>query len=396
MLSQYLRLFTQTGTHPDGDDSVLPVVAPDPLIDVSLKNQDGTGILFDFNYLYIAQHYPFVNLFMLMDQINQALDVVKTLTVTTPYDAIGPVDEIQTVAFATMPTQGTFTLDYNGNVTPALAYNATPGDIEAALQALPGLATVTVAATVSGFTVTMVGMAAPLTLAISSTTLKTSITSKFKIEYWDGTTWQQAVDVLDSTNGLYSHGMIQFSLKNKYQWCEVAETDDDTTNCPKALVGLFINDCYWLRLSPITTGAYTAPNPLTKIKRLCYAFTTTEHINSIDVEAPSYYDSILDGKTSWVEEIIYSSEEMVLDLKRIGYIKSAGQVIELDELYLACAWKTLAHIYFNLGKAYTENRGIVTGKYDKALSSKALTFDQNKDGKIERKEINATETRMIR
>lgn len=392
MLSQYLRLFTQTGILPDGDDNN----PADPLVDVSLQNQDGSGILFNFNYLYIAQHYPFVNLFALMDVINQALNVVPVIAITTPYNAVGPVNEIQSVTFPTVPTSGTFKLTYGGVDTADINYNATPGEVEAALRAIPALATVTVIALANCYEVTFVGMAAPTILTCTPTALVTAVTSKFKVEYWDGTAWRTAVDVIDSSNGLKQSGMIQFSLSNKYSWCEIAETDDDTTNCPKALVGRYINDCYWLRLSPITTGIYSAPNPLTRIKRLCYAFTTTAYINAIDVEAPSYYDSIKEGKTNWHEEIIHASEEMVLDLKRIGFIKSAGQIIEFDELYLACAWKTLGHIYYNLGKAYTENRAIVTGKYDKALSSKALTFDKNFDGKVERKEINATETRMMR
>jgi hypothetical protein len=162
------------------------------------------------------------------------------------------------------------------------------------------------------------------------------------------------------------------------------------------LKGLFINDCYWLRISFSTTGGNVVPSTNTKIKRLCYAFTTTSYINSEDKEAPSYYESIEEGKSDWINEIIHASEEMVHDLKRIGFIKSAGEIIELDEIYLPCTWKTLSHIYFQLGKAYVDNRAIMSGKYEKALSSKALTFDNNKDGKLDRNEYNATSTKMVR
>lgn len=395
MLSQYLRLFTQSGNLPDGDANT----AADPLTDVSLANQDGSGILFNFNYLYIAQHYPFVNLFMLMDQINQAFTIIPTVTIPTPYDGTDPgniVHEVQHIAFTQVPDDGVFNIEIEGSGVE-FDQTCTAAEIEDAFTQIAGLENITVAGDFeNGFDIALVDVANPALIIVDADELRKTVSSKFKIEYWDGTEWRTAVDVIDGSRGLYQHGMIQFNLHNRYQWCEVPETDDDTTNCPKALVGRFINNCYWLRLSPITTGAYQAPNPLTKIKRLCYAFTTTEHINSIDVEAPNYYDSIEDGKTSWVEEIIHASEEMVLDLKRIGFIKSAGQIIELDELYLACAWKTLAHIYFNLGKAYTENRAVVTNKYEKALSSKALTFDNDGDGRLKRKELQATTTKMVR
>jgi hypothetical protein len=280
MLTKYLRLFKHSGVFN---------ASTNPLVDISLND----GITVNFDTLYIAQHYPFVNLFLLMDVLN---------------------------------TQ----------------------------------------------------------------------TTKLKIEYWINNEWKQAVDVLDATEGLKKTGMLQFSTRNHYLWHEITETDDDSQSCPTEFKGLYVNNCYWLKISFITTGGYAVPDATTKIKKIGYAFTTTDYINSIDIEAPNYYESILAGKTNWVNEIMHASEEMIHDLKRIGFIKSAGEIIEFDELYLACAWKTLSHIYFQLGKGYADNRELMNDKYEKALGSKALSFDNNRDGKLDRRELNATSTRMSR
>jgi hypothetical protein len=397
MLSKYMRLFTQSGSYPDGDDSN----PPDALTDVSLENQDGRGFLVDFDYLYIAQHYPFVNLFMLMEVFNAPLTVVPVIAIATPYNPVGPVDEVQSITFPTVPTSGTFTLTYDGETTSSLPFNATAQAVEDALRLLTGLATVDVISNATGYLVSFTGISAPELLTITPTALVTSVTSKPKFEYWDGTSWIDAVDVLDSSRGFYQHGMAQYSLKNDYSICEITETDSDSTGIPRQLVGLGINNCYWVRMSFVTTGIYDVPNPLTKIKQICYAFTITSYVNGVDVEGPTFYEPISDmtgesNKSDWVREIIHASEEMILDLKRVGFIKSSGQVIEFDELYLACTYKTLMHIYYQLGKAYAEKRSIMSNKYEKALSSKALTFDSDKDGKLDRNEYQATSTRMSR
>lgn len=56
----------------------------------------------------------------------------------------GGVNEIQRFTFSDTPTSGSFTLTYNGQTTAAIAYNATPAIIKAALELLPNIQNVTV------------------------------------------------------------------------------------------------------------------------------------------------------------------------------------------------------------------------------------------------------------
>lgn len=63
----------------------------------------------------------------------------------TNHVADGPgTNEVQTVTVTGSPTGGTFTLTYGGNTTGAIAYNATAGDVQTALRALPNTQDVTV------------------------------------------------------------------------------------------------------------------------------------------------------------------------------------------------------------------------------------------------------------
>ena len=72
----------------------------------------------------------------------------------------GGTNEVQTVTISGVPTGGTFTLNYDGQVTAAIAYNATAATVQAALIALSNLAPgdVTVTGTAGGpWTVTFGG-----------------------------------------------------------------------------------------------------------------------------------------------------------------------------------------------------------------------------------------------
>lgn len=393
MLSKYLRVFRLDGVFD---------ATTNPLKDISLENQDNEGFLADFDYLYLAQHYPFVNMFWLLEVMNAPLNVLPVISITTPYNPVGPIDEVQAITFSIVPDLGTFILSYDGEDTTPIPFDATDVDIQDALRLLTGLSSVTVSGDFTiGFEISFVGIAAPLPLVLSLNTLTQSLKTKLKFEYWADNNWLDCVDILDASKGLYNSNSTQFSIRNSYSWDKIAELEENTTSCPDELVALYINDCYWLRVSYVQDATYKKPNTLTKIKRICYSFTNTMHVNSVDVEGPSYYAGIgeMTGETdknNWINECIYASEEMVLDLKRIGFIKAAGQIIELDELYLACAFKALTNIYFQLGKAFETKRAIMSNKYEKALSSKALTFDKDLDARISEREENATETRMTR
>lgn len=81
-----------------------------------------------------------------------------------------PTTGVQTITIAGTPTGGTYTLTWNGNTTSALVFNATQAQVQAALQALPGLWKVTVATTGTSpnYTHTVTMTAAGATLAGSA------------------------------------------------------------------------------------------------------------------------------------------------------------------------------------------------------------------------------------
>lgn len=56
-----------------------------------------------------------------------------------PYTGASNVDEVQTVTLTGSPAGGTFTLTFDGEQTAGIAYNATAGAVQTALEALPNV-----------------------------------------------------------------------------------------------------------------------------------------------------------------------------------------------------------------------------------------------------------------
>lgn len=110
---------------------------------------------------------------------------------TDEENIIGPgTDEVQLITFSAVPDSGNFTLSYDGDETANIAFNDNAAAVEAALEALAGLTSVTVTGDfTAGFTVTFDGVdgeqdhlllveetntlllvAAPVTITIAETT----------------------------------------------------------------------------------------------------------------------------------------------------------------------------------------------------------------------------------
>lgn len=82
---------------------------------------------------------------------------------------VANVNEVQVVTLTGTPTGGTFTLTYSGQTTSAIAYNAAPATVDAALEALStiGLNNVSVTGSAGGpWTVTFIGTLAATNAAL--------------------------------------------------------------------------------------------------------------------------------------------------------------------------------------------------------------------------------------
>lgn len=199
------------------------------------------------------------------------------------------------------------------------------------------------------------------------------------IEYWSGTDWIDAVDVLDSTKSsgvtLARSGILQWSNAKNQNWQRVAHTGD--SGAPTELSTLEIFDSYWLRIKPSATLSETSA-----LKEITYAFTNTQELSNFDIEVSGYLASFETGKTDWNKEIITASKLVVTDFRRKGLIVHQGQIVDMTDVSFPCALRTLMLIYSNLGPSYKEKILEMQKEYDKAMNIARFTLDKDGDAKI--------------
>ena len=204
--------------------------------------------------------------------------------------------------------------------------------------------------------------------------------SSLGIEYWNGTEWVAAVDVLDSTKvagaTLGRSGILQWSNDSDHTWSMVTDTGDDSA--PTELQTLDVYNCYWARIKP-TVSLHAS----TTLKEVTYAFTNTQELSNFDIEISSYLASFETGKTEWIKEIITASKLVVTDFRRKGLIVGQGQIVDMTDVSFPCALRTLMLIYSNLGPSYKEKIAAMQGEYDKCMNIPRFTLDTSKDGQID-------------
>lgn len=141
------------------------------------------------------------------------------------------VSEVQTITITGAPTGGTFSLTYQGQTTPALAYNAATAAVQTALQALStiGAGNVTVTGTAgSSYVVTFTGTLAnqnvPAIVAVGTFTGGT--TPAIAVVTTTGGTTGQLLTVTDDTTGVKDIRAVTFDL--------LQGTNHERIYCPTA------------------------------------------------------------------------------------------------------------------------------------------------------------------
>jgi hypothetical protein len=220
------------------------------------------------------------------------------------------------------------------------------------------------------------------------------VSATIKVEYWDGSAWRQMVDVLDGTSvggkPLAQSGLIQFSPDIHYMWCYVPDTSESAG--PSELQTLTIYNLYWLRISYSSTLKAT-----TAAQQFTYAFSTHNRIAKHDTTISNYLTSFEAGKTSWESEIITASQEVIKELQSRKLILHPGQILRLDDVSLAAEYKTLSNIYFNIGgEVYNKKKETIDKKYEGAMDISGFTLDLNKNGFVDREEMEVFQFRAVR
>lgn len=219
--------------------------------------------------------------------------------------------------------------------------------------------------------------------------------SVMSIETWDGVSWKPAVDVLDGTSvggvSLARDGVVQFSPDRDEYWDIVEDTRDEPTAFGlQSSVVLF--DSYFIRIS-----FSSDLNAGTDLNKIGYLFASSEQLNAIDPEIDNYLTS-WGGvtKTDWSEQLMIGSQMVVSALKSRGMVFHRGQILRLDDVSLAAAYRTLVILYTKFGEGFETQRADALDQFKNLLSIQRFSLDQNSDGELSRDEQSGSVGRGVR
>ena len=218
--------------------------------------------------------------------------------------------------------------------------------------------------------------------------------SNVTVELWDGSTWKSAVDLLDGTrlNGAFlgRDGVLQWSPDRDESWQPITDTRDEE---PAFLLqnDVVLYDQYWMRLSvSVNLDAGTTLNAID------YKFAVDKQLEDLDPEIDNFLTSWEAGKTDWERQLRVGSSHVVQDLKVRGLIVHPGQILRMDDVSWATAYKTLEIIYTRLGEGYEFQQSDAKEKYKHFLNQKRFTFDRNRDALVSAGEVSRTVAEGVR
>lgn len=220
-----------------------------------------------------------------------------------------------------------------------------------------------------------------------------AVSAFMQIEYWDGNNWRSAVDVIDGTNvggkSLAKSGAVQFSPNHYYQWWRV----DDTSEAPSPtdLQTLTMYNLYWIRIKFTATLTGT-----TASKKVAYCFSTHQQLDNRDRTINAFLPAFGAGKTSWEDELITASLDIVNELKARNLIIESGNILRMEGVSVATDWRCLMNIYRDLGGDYNDKYDKAYTEMNRALASKVFTFDKNMNAQVEVKEISENQHGLSR
>ncbi len=210
------------------------------------------------------------------------------------------------------------------------------------------------------------------------------------VQYWSGSGWSNANDLLDDTDCFHSSGVIQFQPNRNNGWTAIADTQDEANS---EISAFSIYDLYWIRIG-LQNGHYHAN---LDCKLIAYKFCRHDDLVKFDPEINEYLVPWGGAsKTNWDEQILIASESVVSELKMRGLIVHEGQILRFDDVYEATIYRTLMIIYGQLGDSFQSKFEAAKKEYDSRMSKQRWTFDRNKDAMVSTGEVENTVVEIVR
>lgn len=205
---------------------------------------------------------------------------------------------------------------------------------------------------------------------------KNALNSTMKIEYYT-TSWSEAVEIRDYTDGLKQDGFVEFTPNRNFGWAQ-------TVDSSSAGVSTVVYNKYWTRIS--------FDSNLTSGIELSFVGNKFSDDDDLFTEYPVFNDSnFMDafqiGKTSWEEQHIKAAELIIQDLQKKQVVFGPEQIMDRNRFLGAAVCKTAEIIFSAFGNDYVEQRKSAKEEYSKRIDLSQFGIDLNGSGTLEPAEI---------
>ncbi len=202
-------------------------------------------------------------------------------------------------------------------------------------------------------------------------------TAVASVEIWDGSDWNDAVDVQDLTSvsgvSLAQSGILSWSTDKSKGW-----TREDTTEDITELSTLKIYNMFWVRVS-----FSAALKATVTAKYVGHKFSQDSQLAGYwpDLARSAVKTAFSSGKTTWDEQHVLAAEEIIRDLRKLGTIKSANQINNWEIFTEASIHKVAEIVFTAFGEAKAETRKVAADRYEAAFNQLHFPdIDSNEDG----------------
>lgn len=191
-------------------------------------------------------------------------------------------------------------------------------------------------------------------------------TSTLGVQLWNGTIWENALEVSDNTDGFKNSGSVDF-IPDKYKTWNSDDTNRIDSNMP--IVYLW----YWVRINFSVT---LSPSPI--VAYLGHLFVNSD--TPLTSEYPILSSSSLKtaykaGKTDWEEQRFLATELTIESLIQKNIIKSGNEILDISRVRLPTVAKTAQVIFSGMGDDYIQQTQAARDEFERRIHSNLFYVD---------------------
>ena len=204
------------------------------------------------------------------------------------------------------------------------------------------------------------------------------------VEYWDGTTYQPLIDVIDQTNGMTTSGFISWlNVEDWHSKEQVPITSADGNDI----------ELFYIRIS--TDTSFSAGTTLNAVVNM---FSDDEAIKPLYPELISDTRFLPPNRTDFLDQHLEAKNRVVRRLNQKGIIRDESQIININDVSEAAA-HAFADIVLSpiaTSEALITIRDDARRNFESELTRVNLGIDKNRDGKVSTTEERKDSGRLFR